>query len=130
MSGPGRGAVRRGLYDGDEWAYAAETIRRVNICHERRIAQTRLGVAGDAVLAAELAVDLVESATPAVLRAMVVQLTTPELRPAVPVVLGPACTCGVMTGGLPDRRRSCPHHGVDELEQVYRDSQGFRDGGR
>lgn len=89
MSGPGREALHRGLYSAADFGRATETIRRINLCHERRLNQLGLGLAGGSVAAAQLVLDLVEAATPAELRAMVTQLTTPELRPAVPVVLGP-----------------------------------------
>lgn len=116
------------LYTGADYQRAADTIRRIGTCHDQRIAADVSDRPGRAVAAARLAVDLVETATTAELRAMVVQLTTPELRPAVPVVVVSGCTCGVMTGGIRDPRRSCPRHGVDELEQQYRDSPGARGG--
>lgn len=81
--------LARGLYNAEDYSRAADTIRRIGNCHEYRLASELAARPGRAVAAARLAIDLVETATIAELRAMVVQLTTPELRPAVPVVLGP-----------------------------------------
>ena len=89
MTAPGGNTLDRGLYSPADYQHAADTIRRIGLCNDDRLLAERIGNTVASVRDARLVHDLVETTTPAVLRAMVVQLTTPELRPAIPVVFGP-----------------------------------------
>lgn len=76
------------LYSEADRSAGSLLIERLGKLHEDRLA---MGAAGDhraAVRDARLIQDLVETATVSQLRAAVVQLTTPELRPVLPVVVG------------------------------------------
>jgi len=74
--------------DSDRQA-ASRLVERIDLLNADRLAMEAIGNSAAAVRDAILVTDLLDTATPAQLRAAVVQLTTPELRPALPVVLGP-----------------------------------------
>lgn len=72
--------------DSDRLA-AVRLIERIDGLNEHRLAMTRAGNSRAAVVAADQIHGLLDVMTAEQLRAAVVQLTTPELRPALPVVV-------------------------------------------
>lgn len=76
------------LYRESDRAAARLLVNRLDSLQADRVTMSNAGDHRAAVRDARLIQDLVEHATPEQLRAAVVQLTTPELRPALPVVLG------------------------------------------
>lgn len=86
MNGPGSDAIDAVLYTATDFDWASATIRRLGLCHEHRVQLERAGNLRDAVEDAKTAQSLIAAATVEQLRAMVVQLTTPELRAMATVV--------------------------------------------
>lgn len=76
------------LYRESDRAAARLLVERLDKLHTDRLAMEAISNHRAAVRDSKLIQDLLETATPEQLRAAVVQLTTPELRPALPVVLG------------------------------------------
>lgn len=76
------------LYRESDRAAARLLVERLGKLHEDRLAMEAIGNASAVARDVRLIEDLLEHATPQQVRAAVVQLTTPELRPALPVVLG------------------------------------------
>lgn len=74
--------------DADRQA-ASLLVERIDKLNEDRLAMEAIGNTVAAVRDSVLIHDLLDTATPAQLRAALVQLTTPELRPSVPVVIAP-----------------------------------------
>lgn len=74
--------------DADRQA-ASLLVERIDKLNEDRLAMEAIGNTVSAVRDSVLIHDLLDTATPAQLRAALVQLTTPELRPSVPVVIAP-----------------------------------------
>lgn len=72
------------LYAGADFEQASATIRRIGALHAHRAELERAGHTAMAVEDAATIMSMVAAATAPVLRAMVVQLTTPELRPPGP----------------------------------------------
>jgi hypothetical protein len=75
-------------YRESDRAAARLLIERIGKCNTDRLAMEAINNHRGAVRDARLVQDLLASATVEQLRAAVVELTTPELRPALPVVLG------------------------------------------
>jgi hypothetical protein len=73
--------------DADRQA-ASLLVERIDKLHEDRLAMEAIGNTSAAVRDSVLIHELLDTATVPQLKAALIQLTTPELRPALPVVLG------------------------------------------
>lgn len=66
----------------------AKLVERIGLLNTDRLAREAEGDHSSGVRDSVLIHDLLDTATPAELRAALIQATTPELRPPLPVVFG------------------------------------------
>lgn len=105
-------------FRGSDLSAARILIDRIGKLNEHRLAMDDAGHARQAAAAADNIHGLLDTCTAQELRAAVIQLTTPELRPAVPVVV-------VGPGGAPVKPTNPPAlvQRVMDLVKVYGDAR-------